>query len=159
VARSKISEVYDAFASLPITIGDNDIICFEPSKIPNTITTAHLPLRMLSPISRFTQQFANASNVFNVGLGGTVNQIFWTITDLFLYQPISQNIGIKAKNDVLIEYCTDYFEKLASGALELPDNIWIENVVMRPDVIEFPLLSSNFFVGVVGLFTISEKIP
>jgi len=159
MGRSVINQIYDAFATLAIEVGGNEITCVEPNSMPNSLTTAHLPIRMLTPISRFTQQFANANNVFNVGEGSTVNEVSWTITDLFLYQTIAQNTGIRFKNDPLIEYCQDYLEKLADGALELPQNVWIQQTILRPDVIEFPLLSGNFFIGVVGLFIVSEKIP
>lgn len=159
MGRSVINEVYDAFSELPITVNETDITCMEPNKVPNSLTTAHLPIRLLTPISRFTQQFANAANVFNVGQGSTVNEVTWTITDLFLYQTVSQNLGIRFKNDALIEYCQDYLEKLSNGQLILPQNVWIQQTIMRPDIIEFPLLSGNFFVGVVGLFILSEKIP
>lgn len=159
MGRSVIQEVYDAMSALELKIDEKILTCAKPSAVPNTITTAHLPLRILTPLSRFSNQFAAASNSFNPNQGSGVNNIFWTITELFLLTPISQGSGIRFQNDILVEYCVEYYDKLGAGALKLPNNVWIENANFRPDIIEYPIGSGQFYFGVVGIFTISEKIP
>lgn len=159
MGRSVIQNVYDAISELELTIGERILTCAKPSSVPNIITTAHLPLRILTPLSRFSNQFAMAANSFNPNEGSGVNNIFWTITELFLLTPISQGSGIRFQNDALVEYCAEFFEKLGDGSLQLPTNTWIQNVTFRPDIIEYPLGTGQFYFGVVGVFTISEKVP
>lgn len=157
--NSVIFDIYESFQTLEIEVNGKKISCSSPSTVPNTITTAHLPLRLLTPISRFSQRFANANNLFNPNQGSTVNQIIWSITDLFLLSPVSLNVGLRFQNDDLISYCSDYIKKLGDGTFKLPNNCWINSTSFRPDVIEYPLLSNNFYFGVVSLFEVSEKIP
>ena len=159
MSRSVIQDVYDAISELQLELNDKLLNCTAPSALPNTITTAHLPLRILTPLSRWNTTYVVAPNTFNPSQGSTVNQLFWTITELFLLTPVAQGSGVRFQNDLLVEYCAEYFQKLSEGNLALPDNTWLENVTFRPDVIEYPLGSSSFYFGVIGTFTISEKIP
>lgn len=159
MGRSVIQDVYAAISELELVLDDKILTCAKPSSVPNTITTAHLPLRILTPLSRFSNQFSTAGNSLNPNQGSGVNNVFWTITELFLLSPISQGSGIRFQNDMLVDYCAEFYYRIGNGYLNMPTNTWINNVTFRPDVIEYPIGSGQFYFGVVGIFTISEKIP
>lgn len=156
---SQIKEIYAAFASLSITLGTKVVTAKQPSELPNTIPSANLPLRLLTPISRFSNNFGISDTTWNSGLGSQVNQVTWTITDLFLYDAINTQIGVKALTDPLIDYAKEYLNQAANGGIDLPGNCWVDQISLRPDVIEYPLGSGNFYYGVVAIVRVTEKIP
>lgn len=153
---SQIQEIYTAISNTVVTVGGKSVTVKEPSTLPNAIHTANLPLRLLTPISRFTSTFANSNSTWNSGQGSQKNQIDWTITDLFLFDAINQQIGIKALSSPLVEYCKNYLDMMAN--FELPSSCWISNINLRSDVLDYPFGTGNFYYGVIAIVSITEKI-
>lgn len=159
MSNSKLLESYKAIAGMELVIDGVPVKGIAPEDLPNSITTAVLPVRLLTPISRFSGQVGATGTTWNVSYGSGVNRIDWQITELFLWEAVNQNVGIKAMSGPLIKYCTNYLEVLASGGLQLPVNSVVTNVTFRPDVVEYPIFSGHGFYGVITNITLMEKIP
>lgn len=153
---SQIEEIYTAFKNSVVTVGSKSITVKEPATLPNSIQTANLPLRLLTPISRFSTGFATSNSTWNSGQGSQKNQIDWVITDLFLYDALNQQIGVKALSSPLVEYCKNYLDMMAN--FELPSSCWISNISLRCDVFDYPIGIGIFYYGVIALVSVTEKI-
>jgi len=157
--KSRVLESYNALAAMELTIDGVAVKGIAPEDLPNAIVTAVLPVRLLTPISRFSGQVGNTGTTWNVSYLPINSVDDWQITELFLWEAVNQNVGIKAMSGPLIKYCTNYLEVLASGGLQLPVNSVVTNVSFRPDVIEYPIFSGHGFYGVITNITLMEKIP
>lgn len=159
MGSSKILEVCSSILSLPITLDGETVKTYGFASMPNSFTTAHLPARFISPVNRYVQGFGQSDSNFNAGYGSVVNKMSWNLVEYFLYEPVSQNIGLKTNVEPLVTFCAKYLEGISSATFQMPTNTWYDNVLLRPDIIEFPLASGSFYFGVVVLITIQEKIP
>ena len=156
---SKILEIFDAFEAMQVQIGSDIISCHGLANALNSYQTAHLPIRVITPITRYSPGLFYSNDNWNSGLGSVVNQMNWTIVDVLLYEAIAQRSGPKASNRQLVEYIKDYTDKLANGQLLLPDNCWVESVIVKPDIVEYPFGSNNFYYGAVTIAQVKEKVP
>lgn len=159
MGSSKIVESYKAIAKMELYVEGMAVKGFAPNELPNSVTTAILPIRLLTPISRFSGQVGNTATTWNVSYGSGVNRVDWQITELFLWEAVNQNVGIKAMSDPLLNYCVQYLDTIAAGGLVLPDNSVVTNVSFRPDIVEYPIFSGHGFYGVVTNISLMEKIP
>jgi hypothetical protein len=159
MSSSKVLECYNAIADMEVIIDGKVVDGVRPNALPSSVQTAHLPLRLLTPISRFAGPAGTTATTWNVSKGSGVNRVDWFVTELFLWDAVNQNVGIRAVSDPLLKYCATYLDVLAIGGLVLPDNCVVTSVSFRPDVIEYPLFSGQAFYGVVTNITIMEKIP
>lgn len=159
MSSSKVVECYNALAAMELFVDGISVKGVRPSELPSSVQTAHLPLRLLTPISRFAGPVGTTATTWNVSRGSGVNRVDWFITELFLWEAVNQNVGIKAMSDPLLKYCVAYLDTLAAGGLQLPENVVVTAVSFRPDVIEYPIFSGQPFYGVVTSITMMEKIP
>jgi hypothetical protein len=158
MGATKIKEIFDSFVAMDVMIGGRAARCAAPTDTLNAYQTAHLPIRVLNPINRYSSNMFYSTDTWNINLGSGVNQMHWTIVDVLLFEAINQTQGLKAINGQIIDYVKDYTTKLADGALNLPENAFVESVSIKPDVIEYPLASNNFFYGVITIVQIKEKV-
>lgn len=156
---SKILEIFDAFAAMQVQIDLVNIPCHGLENALNSYQTAHLPIRVITPITRYSPGLFYSNDNWNSGLGSVVNQMNWTIVDVLLYEAIAQRSGPKSSYRQLVTYVKDYTDQLANGALLLPENCWVESVVVKPDIVEYPFGSGNFFYGAVTIAQVKEKVP
>lgn len=155
---SQIKNIYSAFSAMDVTLDGEIVPVKKPETLPNSIQTANLPLRLLTPLQPFIPNFSTSSS-WNAGVGSSVNQVNWIVTDIFLSDAMNQNIGIRAHADTLIDYCVAYIEAMNDGSLALPNNTMITNYTTRPDVINYPIGSQYWYYGVFCYINILEKIP
>ena len=153
---SQIKSVYTALANMDVTIDSAVVDVKKPNELPNSINTAILPVRLLTPIQQFTPGILRSEG-WNGALGSTVIQLNWSITDIFLYSTVAQNIGIKALADPLVDYCVAYVDAL-NNTLSIPSNLMISNYQIRPDIINYPLGGATFFYGVYVYLNLLEKM-
>lgn len=156
---SKIENIYSAFSSMVVNVDGESIRCDTINQVLNTYQSADLPVRVLSPMSRFIPAAFYSTKVWNAGVGSQVNEVMWTVCEYFLYEPVAQTLGQRSVNGPIIEFMKNYADGLATGGLILPENCWIESVAIKPDVVEYPLASNNFYFGAIVTVTIKEKIP
>lgn len=155
---SQIKEIYQAISDMDIVLNGAVVPVKKPSELPNSIQTANLPVRLLTPIHQFIPGFITSDN-WNAGLGSGIVQATWNVVDIFLYEPVNQTIGVRALTDPLIDYCKIYIDAMNAGELALPNNVVNLNYIMRPDIINYPLGGATFYYGVYTYHTILEKIP
>lgn len=155
---SQIKAIYTAFANMDVAIDGNTIPVKKPEQLPDSIQTAQLPVRLLTPLRPFLPDYSRSSS-WNTSEGSSVNRVDWTIIDIFLYDAMNQRIGIKAHADSLIDYCVAYIDAMNDGSLVLPNNTMITNWTTRPDVINYPIGSNSWYYGVYCYHSILEKIP
>lgn len=156
---SQILASYDAIADMELVVDGKEVRGFRPADLPNAITTAQLPVRLLTPISRFANQTGITGTTWNVSGGSNVNRVDWQVVELFLWEAVNQNVGLRAMSQPLLKYCVTYLDTLAAGGLALPVNSIVTNVTFRPDVVEYPIFSGHGFYGVVTILSLMEKIP
>lgn len=154
---SQIQAVYTALTNMDVSIDSKVIKVKKPSELPNSIQTASLPIRLLTPIQQFVPGFMQ-SDSWNSSLGSGIVQVNWTITDIFLYDAVNQTIGIRALTDPLVDYCANYIEAMNDGSLVLPSSIQIKNYTARPDIINYPLGSNFWYYGAYVYHNILEKM-
>jgi len=157
--KSNLVEIYEAVAAMEMVVDGQNVTGFGPSEALDAVPNAYLPARLLTPISRFSENTGIAGSTWNVSMGSTVNRVDWQVNELFLYEPMNATIGIKAIAGPLLEYCVTFLQTIANGGLVLPVNAVVTNVSFRPDVIEYPLFSGHAFYGVATTILIMEKIP
>lgn len=159
MSSSGILQSYQALAEMELVIDGKAVRGYAPDELPSAIQTAHLPVRLLTPISRFSNQAGVTGTTWNVSNGSGVNRVDWQITELFLWEAVNQTVGIRAVSEPLLKYCVAYLDTLAAGGLQLPVNSIVTNVTFRPDIVEYPIFSGHGFYGVITNISIMEKIP
>lgn len=156
---SQIVELYEALRETSITINGKAVRVKGLEEIPSALDTAGLPVRMLTPISQFLPQNAQSAVWAKAG-SSVITQISWSIADVMYWQPVAQNIGIRAVTDDLVVYMREYLEMMKS--FEPPSNglstLWVANVGLQSTVLEYPLLSGKFYYAVAATLTVTEKM-
>lgn len=156
---SAILSIYDAFVAAPITVGTTTFTAKDADAQPNSLVTAGLPLRLLGPIELTGRENTTALPIYVLQDTSYAMQATWRIFDNMFYRPLAQGIGQQTANAVLLGYMADYLAMLADTTrLILPADCWVVDVTMSAEVLEYPLVSGNFYFGVRCIVTVAELL-
>ena len=162
---SVISAIYDALDATSVSVTKPDGTSVTASvrdadELPNSITTADLPIRLLWANDPFGGSNANSATVFHGQSGSSYYNLQWTITDMLYYTPVAQGLGVKSAAKNLLAYIADYYDMLSDStrfSISTGD-ARVKDARADVDVMEYPLGSGVWYWGVRMTLTIDESI-
>lgn len=151
---SVITQVYNALEAVTVTTTSGVTpIVYDLDELPESITTAHLPCRLLLPLggNPLTER---EGSFYAIGTGVTVD---WQISDLMLWQASEQGIGLREFAPELVDYCGKYVD--AMRTFKCPySNTALTGFSVTPGEYEWPRGSGRFFAGVLAQLVIKEHV-
>jgi hypothetical protein len=121
-------------------------------ELPNSITDAHLPIRLLLPFNAR----AGAQNYTFTDYGHTDAEIDWLVTDLMLLGSVGLGRGpIDFAVDTVL-YTKAYAEFLVGWHPVASKPLFVTNAQFTPGVWNWPILSNSQFYGVEVQLTVKE---
>lgn len=156
---SQIVGLYSALAATTVVVNGVTVGVKDLTTLPNSLDTAILPCRLLTPISQFLGSNLQ-SGIGTIASYSGVNEVRWNVADIAYFKPVAQDIGIRAIADDLVIYMREYQAMISAFTMSSAggSTMWIQNLVMNAGVFEYPLLSGRFFYGVAATLTVVEKI-
>lgn len=158
---SDISGIYDAFAATTVSVGGEACTVKDADELPQSLTTAVLPMRLLSPFDPFAGDNAASETVYAAQSGSGYYTVLWQLSDLMYYEAVNQRIGVKSVAKDLLGYMADYADMLSDTTrLSMPTSTdaVVGDVSFVADILEYPLGSQHYFFGVRVSMTVSEDI-
>lgn len=147
-----LSAIYSAIEALSVAVDGVTATVYGLADMPDSVETAHLPMRALVSVGGNTQGESMRLATFGSPPGA---QMTWAIQDLMLYRPPGQGSGLKEHNTVLIAYIDDYLTALRTSA-QLTSAALVTDARLEPGVFEHPPGSGAQFLGVMTTLTIEE---
>lgn len=126
---------------------------YDLDELPESITTAHLPCRLLLPLGGNPME-AREGQFIAIGTGVTVN---WQISDLMLWQASEQGIGLREFAPILVDYCGKYVDAMRTFRCPAT-NTALEGFSVTPGEYEWPRGSGRFYAGVLCQLNIKEVL-
>lgn len=151
---SNILTIYDELAATSISVDGTSVTAKDADQLPNRVASADLPVRLITPISEFGSDNSISTSIWNTSGGSAVREVTWVIQDVMLWKPVTQETGVKAWAKSLVDYQKQYLTMLES--LSLSGAVKVD-VSMSATIIEYPLLSGNFYAGVRATLNVKEK--
>ena len=147
---SSIGDIYASIAALAPKVASKTIKVYPLTALPNSVPSSALPARLLLPVG------AGEGGSTNVTLLEDDNHslISWVISDLLLYKPVAQGIGLPEVGDVLVDYCEDYLKSLVDARL----GFGLSSVTATPGIYPYPAASGNEYYGVLIALNILDLI-
>ena len=156
---SAILTIYDAFVAATVTVGGVVFTAKDADALPNGLTTAVLPLRLLAPLDVLGRENATDVPVYTLQNASFVTLATWRIYDHMYYRPLAQGIGQRTVNAVLLGYMADYLEMVRDvSRLTLPAAAQVQDVTLAADILEYPLGGGVYYYGVRAVVTIQELL-
>lgn len=151
---SIITNVYTALDGVSVTTTGKTPTVFTLSELPENITTAHLPCRLLLPLGDNAGEGREGQFIAI----GTTMTIIWQINDLMLWQASEQGIGLREFAPVLVDYCGKYLDAMRSFKCPSGTTTSLEGVNMIPGEYEWPTGSGRYYAGVLCQLSIKEVV-
>lgn len=154
---SKIVELYAAFEGTSITLSltsfnNVTVNARGLSRLPDSLSTAQLPTRVLLPFGG--QTGTNRLEIPPQEYG----KVRWQITDLMLWRPVAQDIGMRSAGLPLVQYQAAYCNLLLSLNSEIEDDFLVEACDITPGIFEYPTGSGTWYFGVECVATVQELL-
>lgn len=151
---SHISDIYAAIKGVTVTTASSVTpTAYGLDSLPESITTAHLPCRLLLPLSP-SPTGGREVGFIAIGTGVTVT---WEINDLMLWQASEQGLGLREFAPELVDYCGKYLD--AMRALKCPyQDSALEGISLTPGMYEYPKGTGEFYAGVLCQLSIKEVV-
>lgn len=105
---SGLAGIYAALAAVEVSAAGKTPIVFDHDALPQAVTTAQLPCRLLLPLG----QLDGHSAALSLG-GGRVAR--WHLTDLLLWAADGQGRGLGDHSTALVAYCEAYAAAITPG--------------------------------------------
>jgi len=121
------------------------------AELPESITTAHLPCRLLLPVGGNPTEGRDVQFIA-IGTGVTA---MWQVTDLMLWQASEQGSGLREFAPELVDYCGKYLDMVRTFKCPAT-NTALDSASMLPGMYEWPVGSGRQFAGVMCQLTIRE---
>lgn len=150
---SVILNIYGALSDVGVTVGGQTPVVYNLDALPESVTTAHLPCRLLLPLGDNPGEGREAQHIA-IGTGMTV---VWQIADLMLWQASEQGLGLREFAPVLVDYCGKYLDAMRMFRCPYMDSS-LENVTVTPSEFEWPSGSGRYYAGVLCLLQIREAL-
>lgn len=152
---SVITQVYNALSEVAVTTtGGVTPTVFDLDELPQSVSTAQLPCRLLLPVGNEPGEGREGTFI----AVGTSMVIIWTINDLMLWQPINQGTGLKEFAPELVDYAGKYIDAMRTFGKCPYANTTLESVSISPGVYEWPASSGNNYAGVKCQLQIREVL-
>jgi len=149
---SIITNIYAALAAKTITTTSGVTpTVYDLDELPENITTAHLPCRLLLPVGGYPAEGRDAEFIA-IGTGVTIN---WQITDLMLWQASEQGIGLREFAPELVDYCGKYLDSMRTFKCPYTNSA-LESFSVMPGEFEWPRGSGRYYAGVICQLNIKE---
>ena len=152
---SEITDIYDSLAALEVSLSNGVTpYVYELEELPESVTTAQLPCRLLLPVSSEPGDGRDGTHIAI----GTAMAIVWQITDLMLWQPSQQGLGLREFAPRLIEYSGKYLDAMRAWGKCPSQNSTLEAIGITPGEYEWPRGSGKFYSGVLCRLQIREVV-
>lgn len=151
---SIISNIYDALAAKEVTTTSSKTPeVYNLDELPESLTTAHLPCRLLLPIGGNPTE-AREGQFIAIGTAVTVN---WQVSDLMLWQASEQGLGLREFAPELVDYCGKYVDAMRTFKCPYTNSV-LEGFSVTPGEYEWPRGSGRFYAGVLAQLNIKEVL-
>jgi len=151
---SIVTNIYDALAASDVTTTSGKTpTVYNLDELPESITTAHLPCRLLLPIGGNPNE-ALEGQFIAIGTTVTVN---WQVSDLMLWQASEQGLGLREFAPELVDYCGKYVDAMRSFKCPYQNSV-LEGFSVTPGEYEWPRGSGRFYAGVLAQLSIKEVL-
>lgn len=148
-----ITAIYSAIGAMSVSVGGAAATVYGLANMPDTLTTAHLPVRLIVSIGGNTQ--GSSARATTLGSSPRLHTV-WQVQDLMLYKPPTQGTGLEQMNGVLMGYCDDYLSAVRTHA-QLTSSALITDVRLEPGMYEHPPGDGKQYFGVMVTLTIEEN--
>lgn len=149
-----LSAIYSAIESMAVAVDSVTATVYGLANMPDSIETAHLPMRAIVSIGGNTQGQSMRLATFGSPPGA---ELMWAVQDLMLYKPVGQGAGLKEHNAVLIAYVDSYLTALRNSA-QMTSVSLVTDARLEPGIYEHPPGSGAQFLGVMVTLTIQEIV-
>lgn len=147
---SQVREIYRAIAAKSVTHAGRTPRAYDLDMLPNALTTAHLPARLLLP---FVPRGEGRDGAF-VAMG-TMSKVTWRITDLALFRSAQGGLGLQDIAELLIGYAGAYAEMLRTIRAPVPQT-HITGFRFVYGTFEWPESSGQVYDGVECQIDVEE---
>ena len=155
MSASAITNIYESLADLEISLTDGTTpYVYGLDELPESITTAILPCRLLLPVSSEPGDGRDGTHIAI----GTAMSIIWQITDFMIWQPSEQGLGMREFAPKLIDYCGKYLDAMRAWGKCPSQNSTLEGVGITPGEYEWPRGSGKLYSGVICRLQIREVV-
>jgi hypothetical protein len=155
MSASAITNIYESLADLEISLTDGTTpYVYGLDELPESITTAILPCRLLLPVSSEPGDGRDGTHIAI----GTAMSIIWQITDFMIWQPSEQGLGMREFAPKLIDYCGKYLDAMRAWGKCPHQNSTLEGVGITPGEYEWPRGSGKLYSGVICRLQIREVV-
>lgn len=149
---SVITNIYSALEAKAVTTTSGKTpAVYGLAELPEAITTAHLPCRLLLPVGGTPAEGRDAAFI---AIGSGVSTT-WMVTDLLLWQSSEQGIGLREFAPELVDYCGKYMDMMRTFKCPY-SNSAVESFSMVPGEYEWPRGSGRYYAGVLCQLQIRE---
>lgn len=145
-----VLELYAALAAMPVLLDGQPVPVFDLDALPASVQTAHLPCRLLLPLSARGE----ARAVTPIAFAGAQTRIAWALTDLFLLLPAGQGRGLAEAAPALARYQSAYLDALRAH-VPLLGGVTIESATLDPGVFTYPESGASYY-GVEAALVLAD---
>lgn len=151
---SNIVAIYNALEAVTVTTTAGVTpTCYDLDELPESISTANLPCRLLLPVGANPTE-GREGEFIAIGTGMTY---VWNITDVMLWQASEQGIGLRESAPQLVDYAGKYAD--AMRGFKCPyANSALESVSITCGEYEWPAGSGRYFAGVLCQLQVREVL-
>jgi hypothetical protein len=151
---SIITNIYDALEAVTVTTASGKTpTVYNLDELPESITTAHLPCRLLLPVGGNPSE-ALEGQFIAICTTVTVN---WQISELMLWQASEQGLGLREFAPELVDYCGKYVDAMRNFKCPYTNSV-LEGFSVTPGEYEWPRGSGRSFAGVLAQLNIKEVL-
>ena len=151
---SNILTAYDALEALTVTTTSGKTPkVYNLDALPESLTTAHLPCRLLLPLGGMPGEGRDGQFL---GIGSTAT-MQWQVNDLMFWQASEQGLGVREFAEELVDYCGKYAEAMKTFKCPATDMV-LDGWSVTPGEFEYPLGSGRYWAGVRCQLMITEAI-
>jgi hypothetical protein len=151
---SSITSIYAALAAVTVTTTSGKTpTVYDLDELPESISTAILPARLLIPVGSNPGE-GRMAEFYAIGTQMTVN---WQVNDLMLWQASEQGRGLQEFAPELVDYCGKYLDAMRAFRCPVSDTA-LTSLDMIPGIYEWPVSSGSFYSGVLCQLTIQEHV-
>ena len=148
---SAIVDIYAGLAAKEVTVYGITPPVQDHSDLTSTVESADLPIRILHP---FTGNRLSGGFSF-VGIGDGIAATTWTITDMLLWKPQAEGLGLVEVTRELVAYGAAYAEMLRTWRAPTVQS-HLTQASITHGLIEYPQQSGRKYFGVTCTLTVEE---
>lgn len=148
---SRILDVYSELEAMGVA-SSKPLRVFGLSALPESMQTAHLPARLLLPLS---PNAIEGRDGHHIDMGNRL-KVTWNVNDLMLWQASEQGVGLREFAGELVSYCGNYADAMKEK--KCLGGCVVRSFTVHPGVFEWPAMSGRYFAGVLAEITVEELL-